>query len=187
MTANFSCEDAGRRALLLGLLAPPLAWSQTPAAPAELAQALPQAQLQGQGLFRYFGLAIYQARLWTAPGFVGDKFAQHALALELQYQRALEGQQIAERSLTEIKRQGPVSAAQASNWLAHMQAAFPDVKKNDRITGIFEPGAGIHFYVNGSTRSDVRDSEFARRFMGIWLSNSTSAPALRLALLGIPP
>lgn len=71
--------------------------------PGWLAARLPGADLRGQGRLRFFGLDIYDALLWTAPGFDPASFERHALALQLVYRRGLVGEQIAERSLKEMR------------------------------------------------------------------------------------
>ena len=38
--------------------------------------------------------------------------------------------------------------------------------------------------LNGRAGGELRDAEFARRFIGIWLGEQTSQPALRQSLLG---
>jgi hypothetical protein len=176
-----------RRALLvlLLLLAAPWLRAQT-AAPAELAADLPGAKLQGGGLLRFFGLKVYEARLWLGSKPLADDWAATPLALELQYARTLYGAQIAERSLKEMRRQGDIAAADADRWLGAMKQVFPDVKENDRITGLNLPGVGARFFVNGALKGDIRDPQFAKLFFGIWLSEKTSEPALRNALLGRP-
>jgi hypothetical protein len=150
-------------------------------------RALPQApapwQLQGEGRLRFLGLRIYDARLWVLPGFDAAAVARAPMALELIYARSLKGRLIAERSLTEMARSGPMSEAQRSAWLATMVGLFPDVNDGDRITGIFNPGMGAAFHLNGKPLGEVRDIAFAERFFGIWLSPQTSEPALRQALL----
>lgn len=140
--------------------------------------------LRGQGRFRYFGLSIYDARLWTAEPLDAARWAEQPLTLELQYARSLVGREIAKRSLTEMRRQTAISDAQAQTWLQAMEAAFPDVKDGDRISGQYEPGVAASFYFNGQLRRRVADAEFARLFFGIWLSPKTSEPALREQLLG---
>jgi hypothetical protein len=67
-----------------------------------------------------------------------------------------------------------------------MTQVFPDVKDGDRITGLMVPGLGARFAINGVVKGDIRDLEFARLFFGIWLSDKSSEPALRRALLGSP-
>lgn len=175
-----------RRHLVLALAALPLAAraAATPAAPPELAGELPDARLQGQGRFTYFGLHVYDARLWVGPGFAAEAFERHPLALELQYGRGLEGRQIAERSLAEMKKVGTVTAPQAERWLTQMTQAFPDVAKDDRITGVLHPAESARFFMNGKPRADIRDPDFARLFFSIWLSARTSEPTLRQALVG---
>ncbi len=166
--------------------AAPSAWAQTtpPAVPAELAADLPQARLQGSGRLRFLGLRIYDIRLWIGAEPVGAQWASLPLALELVYARSLDGAQIAERSLTEMRRQGEPSAEVAERWLLAMKKLFPDVREGDRITGLNLPGQGARFFHNGALRGEVREPEFARLFFGIWLSPRSSEPALRESLLG---
>ena len=154
--------------------------------PAEVASELPASRLQGAGRLTWFSLSVYDARLWAGERFSAAQFEREPLALEIQYARALEGKQIAERSLAEMQRFGTTSEADAARWLASMTQLFPDVAAGDRITGVHRPGEAARFYFNGKLRGEVREADFARRFFGIWLSPQTSEPKLRLALLGGP-
>ena len=156
---------------------------RTPPAPAYLKAELPDAQWSGSARMRFFAFDIYDAALWVAPGFRSSRYAQSALALELSYLRSLKGQSIAERSMDEMRRGAPISAIQEKNWLAAMQAAFPDVQAGDRITGVHQPNVGAQFWFNGLLRATVPDAEFSRLFFGIWLAETTSEPRLRSALL----
>ena len=177
-----------RRAWLLAAgvawAGPALSQTANPAAPAELAADLPQARLQGRGRLRFLGLRIYDIRLWAGASPVGAQWAGVPLALELEYARSLDGAQIAERSLVEMQRQAEPAADTAERWLSAMKKIFPDVRAGDRITGLNLPGQGARFFHNGVLRGEVRDTEFARLFFGIWLSPRTSEPALRESLLG---
>jgi hypothetical protein len=103
--------------------------------------------------------------------------------LELSYLRSLSGTAIAERSIKEMRRVGPISAEQEARWLKAMQEAFPDVKAGDRIVGLHTPGTGARFWYNGQSRPAVPDTEFSRYFFGIWLHDNTSEPKLRTSLL----
>jgi hypothetical protein len=143
------------------------------------------ARLLGRGRLTFFGLHVYDARLWVGEGFVADRWAEHPLALELEYARTLYGRLIAERSLAEMKRVGGFSEEQGERWLAAMTQTFPDVAKGDRITGVQRPAETTRFFFNAAPRGDLRDAEFTRRFFGIWLAPQTSEPKLREALLGL--
>ena len=152
--------------------------------PPEVTTEISVAKLQGQGRLTYFGLAVYDARLWVQDGFKASEALRLPLALELEYSRTLYGNLIAERSLDEMKRGGEVTDAKAAEWLAQMKTLFADVKKGDRITGVQAPGLATRIFFNGKLRGEVRDAEFTRLFFGIWLSPRTSEPKLRDALLG---
>lgn len=141
-------------------------------------------KLRGQGRFRYFGLSIYDARLWSAEPVDPARWAELPLTLELQYARSLVGREIAKRSLAEMRRQASIAEAQGQAWLQAMEAAFPDVKAGDRLSGRHEPGEAAQFFFNGQPRQRIADAQFARLFFGIWLSPQTSEPALREQLLG---
>jgi hypothetical protein len=168
-----------------GSLSPTLVRADSPARPpGEVSGAITGPRLLGQGRLRFVGLHVYDARLWIGERFDANDFAGQPLALELIYARRLVGQQIAERSLKEMQREPGISDAQARSWLAEMAQAFPDVAKGDRLTGVLVPGRAARFYFNGDRRREVPDADFARRFFGIWLSDTTSQPDLRSALLG---
>jgi hypothetical protein len=176
-------------AALLALAATGPARADTaPAAalPPEVATELPGARVQGSGRMRYFGFHIYDARLFAAGNVVGADWAAAPLALELQYGRAFGGADIAERSLTEMRRQAEIAATTGERWLAAMKSLFPDVRAGDRITGLLHPDGRTRIFHNGQPRGEVRDPDFTRLFFGIWLSPRTSDPALRNALLGGP-
>jgi hypothetical protein len=167
-----------RRVALLALAVPLLPTAQTTSP--ELAGLTRRSQVR----FRFFGLSVYDIRLWSAEPVTAARWAEQPLTLELAYLRSLKGSEIAKRSLAEMRRQASVTDAQAATWLAEMNAAFPDVAEGDRISGSHEPGVAAVFHVNGVLRRRVADAQFARLFFGIWLSPQTSEPALRQQLLG---
>ena len=154
--------------------------------PTEVASELAGSRMHGAGRLTWFGLSVYDARLWAGERFSAAQFEREPLALELQYARTLQGKLIAERSLVEMQRFGAVPEADAARWLASMTQLFPDVARGDRLTGVHRPMEAARFYFNGKLLGEVRESDFARRFFSIWLSPQTSEPKLRLALLGNP-
>ncbi len=146
---------------------------------------LPGSRLQGQAILRFLGIRIYHARLWVGPGFRADKPTEHPAVLELEYLRDFKGADIAQRSLKEMRRAGPLSEAQAQRWLSQMERTFPDIRAGDRLTGHFQPSRGASFWHNGRPTGQVADADFASAFLGIWLASTTSEPAMRQALLGL--
>ena len=142
-----------RRSAIAGLLSLPLL--ARAAAPPELGALRPQ----GRGQLRWFGLLIYDIRLWARETVDAQNWASQSLALELEYARSLSGREIAKRSLVEMRRQAGIAETKALAWLA------------------------VQFFVNGRPQRRVADAEFSRLFFGIWLAPQSSEPALRRQLL----
>lgn len=157
------------------------------ATPAWVLQSLAGATLAGQGELRFFGLRIYDARLWVAPGFQASRFGAHPLALELTYHRAFTGAAIAQRSVEEMQRQESLAPGQAARWQQRLAALLPDVQPGDRLTGLYQPGQGMRLWLGSQALGAIDDAELARLFFGIWLSPRTSEPGLRSALLARSP
>ena len=148
--------------------------------PAHIAEHVKQARVAGQGSYTWFGLRIYDAALWVGDeGYRSDA----PYVLDLRYARKLDGLKIAEASADEMAKLGAGTGPQRAAWLARMKEIFPDVKEGTHISGVFLPGAGARFYLDGRPMATVPDPEFARAFFAIWLDPNTSAAKLRTALL----
>ena len=173
-------------AVLLGLATGAMAADPPRQVPAEVRAELGEARLLGKARLRFFGLHVYDARLWATGGVNAENWASEPLALELDYARNLDGGQIAKRSVDEMKRQPGFDGAASVAWLSRLNALLPDVKSGDRITGVQKPGEAMRFFVNGRFAGEVRDPQFTRLFTGIWLSPESSEPAMRQQLLGLP-
>lgn len=150
-------------------------------------EALPQAAALGSGTFRWFGLKLYDVKLWAERrSFSSDDWARTPLALELTYARSLYGTRIADASVDEMKKLGLASPAQQRAWRDAMKQVFPDVDEGTQLVGIYQPGQPTRFYRDGVAVGEVADPEFGPAFFAIWLHPRTSAPKLRAALLGKP-
>jgi len=136
---------------------------------------------RGEAAMRFWGLKVYDIRLWTA---MKPYSPDEAFALELVYDISLKGRDIAERSIDLMREQGARDEAKLTRWLDHMARIFPDVKKGDTLIGVFVPTKEVRFYTREKLIAAVPDAEFARAFFDIWLSEKTTEPKLRLRLLG---
>lgn len=153
--------------------------------PQHIREEIPQANLQGSGSFRWFGLHIYDASLWsTAAAYKPDSDKPQRLALDLEYARTLYGSKIADASIDEIEKLKLGTPEKRQQWLAQMKALFPDVKQGTHITGVYIPNEAARFYLNGKLLGEIRDAEFAHAFFAIWLDKKSSALSLRSKLLG---
>ncbi len=131
--------------------------------------------------YQVWGFEVYDARLWTQPGFSVQQYTAHPFALELSYLRSFEGLAIAKRSLDEMHKVGNISERQEKDWLKAMSEIFPNVRKGDRLVGVYKPNEGAEFWFQQRRLGVVMDPQFAKLFFGIWLHEATSAPAIRQA------
>ena len=139
--------------------------------------------VRGEGVLRFFGLKVYDIRLWTQM----KPFAHtEPFALELVYDLAINGKDIAERSVKEMRAQGVSDEAKLRRWGEEMTKIFPDIKQSDTLIGVSIPGKEARFYTREKMIATVADPEFTKAFFDIWLSEKTSEPKLRLKLLGAP-
>ncbi|MDF0733625.1 chalcone isomerase family protein [Pseudomonas entomophila] len=145
---------------------------------------LPDARLVGSGEFTWFGLRVYHARLWSpvAPPDWGQPFA-----LELTYHRTLSRDTLVKASLDEMRRLGGEALAPSTlaRWGGLLDGAFVDVRPGMRITGLYLPGRGCRFYVNGQLQRSIDDAAFSRAFFAIWLDRRARDPQLRQHLMGL--
>lgn len=141
-------------------------------------------QLCGEGIFSWSVFRFYRARLLTQTGaFDRTK----PFLLDLQYLRALTGQQIVSTSIDEIARLFELSESHRSAWSEALYAMIPNVTLGDRLLGWFIPGSGVQFFSATQPLGHIQDPEFVRMFSAIWLDERTRSPQLRLALLGTKP
>lgn len=153
-------------------------------APGFFRDAVPQPRMAGEGEYRWFGLKLYDARLWVgAEGYRPSMPHNAPFALELAYARSFKGARIADASLKEIGKLGLGTEAQRTAWLEAMEKVFPDVEDGSRIVGVYIPNQGVRFYLDGRAIGTIDDAEFSRAFFSIWLAERTSAKDLRTALL----
>lgn len=91
--------------------------------------------VRGEGSLRWFGLKIYDAKLYTPESVTSQKLFASSFALELIYAREFMGNKIAQRSLEEIQKLRIGSPEQHQEWLNEMRRLFPNVKAGDRLRG----------------------------------------------------
>lgn len=143
-------------------------------------QLIDDAQTVGKARYEYLFWDIYDAEL-LAPA--GDFSPEGPFALKLTYLRDFKGADIAKRSIDEMKKQGLSDKQRQQQWLTLMQALFPDVRKNQSLTGVVDAEGTAHFFYDSEYLGVVEDRDFAQWFFNIWLGDNTSDPKFRQALL----
>jgi hypothetical protein len=142
---------------------------------------IPNAEVVGEGRMSFMFWDVYDAAL-IAPNGIWDKTQPYAL--KLKYLRALDGHKIADRSIEEIRKLGCKDELKLAAWHGQLNTLFPNVDAQTVLIGIFTPSGSTKFYHDDEFIGEISDAEFGPWFFNIWLSESTSAPKLRAALLG---
>ncbi|HEY0902125.1 MAG TPA: chalcone isomerase family protein [Micavibrio sp.] len=142
---------------------------------------IPGAKTVGQGRMSFLMWDLYDATLYAQDGTWREG---EPLALTLHYLRDLHGVEIARRSIEEMRGQGFNDEIRLAAWYGQMQNIFPDVSAGVSLTGVLTPQGATVFFRDGVEIGRIADDDFGQQFFNIWLSQRTSAPALRAQLLG---
>jgi len=142
---------------------------------------IPKAQKVGEARLTVMFWDVYDATLF-APN--GQWAKQKPFALTLSYLRDFEGEDIADRSIKEIRKQGFDDEVKLATWHTQMRQAFPDVQNGDQLTGIYTQDGHTLFYMGDKRVGTIKDPEFGKKFFAIWLGPETSIPNFRYSLLG---
>ena len=142
---------------------------------------MPSVKRVGEGRLTYMFWDVYDAVLYAPDG----QWSQNKpYALHLSYLRDIKGEKIADRSVKEMRAQGFSDEVKLAMWHAQMEEIFPDVREGDALTGLRTREGHTVFFQDGTEIGRIKDPEFSKRFFDIWLHENTSAPELRLKLLG---
>jgi Chalcone isomerase-like len=134
----------------------------------------------GKGTHSYFGLKVYNVTLW-ATGVRWNPEEPHALDLESN--RAISRDQLAEAGMSEMSRLGLGTPQQLQSWRIEMERLLPSVKQGDQLVIFCAPNHKTSFFYNGHTRGDIVDPTFGTAFFSIWLDPRAKNSALRKSLL----
>jgi hypothetical protein len=158
-------------------------WLLLAALPAYAVPELGSMHLHGSATLRFLGMKVYDIRLWRSTGEF-TRAAPHAL--ELVYAMNFSARDIAARSVEEMRKLGVEDPVRLTRWEQALAQMLPDVRKGERLVGVAVPGRGVQFYHGSRWLGSIDEPDFVAAFFDIWLSDATSAPALRRQLLGVP-
>ncbi len=148
--------------------------------------ALPsQSNLQhcGSARLKVLFWEVYQSHLFTPANTCTEK--ARPLYLEIEYLRDIKGSALVEQTGKEWRAQA-LDSTEHAQWLQQLNALWPDVGPGDRIGLLLDSAGEAHFYFNNQPLGHIVNPAFGRDFVGIWLAENTTRPALRRQLLGLP-
>jgi len=146
----------------------------------QIKKQIPNAALVAKERLSVFVFDVYDASLYTPNA---KATFEPPFALKLSYLRDIEGEEIADRSAEEMRRQDRVDEVTLAAWHSQMRNIFPDVSKGDEIAGIYQAPPQCEFYKNGQYIGQMAESEFCEVFFDIWFGEKTTAPKLRNQVL----
>lgn len=135
--------------------------------------------LRGQYEYEYLGFDVYDIML-----FMKDKcvYPNCNFSLKITYKRAFDKHDIIERSIDEISHQNKITLKIKKHYRDILTDILPNVKTGDTIEGKMS-GGYAEFYHNNQFIGKINDKVLSVYFFDIWLSDKTSEPKMRQALL----
>ncbi len=146
-----------------------------------LAPYVPDAAVAGEARMSVFVWNVFDATLY-APDGEYDPVAPFALSLS--YLREFSSEQIVNRSMSEIEKQGPIAIEVSSQWRRDLAAIIPNVQPGMTIVGVRDATGSAHFYLDDVKLGVVEDPEFTRRFFDIWLGSGARNTSFQRTILG---
>lgn len=142
-----------------------------------LQSTLPGAELRGSATYRFVGLPLYEARLYTSAGEPLDWGRD--FGLELKYLRNLSQYDLVEGTMRELARTGAPLPVRAQ-----LERCFEDVRKGDRYLAVSQGRDRIRFWLNGRQTCQLNHPQIKTRFMAIFLGDNTRSKAFTRRLKG---
>jgi hypothetical protein len=150
-------------------------------APKFLNQYIGSPKKVGEGRLKWMWLHVYDVSLYAENA----KFSKNKpFALQIRYLRHINGEDIANSSIDEIKRQENISDEKLETWHNQMLEIFPDVKNGSEIVGIATKQGHSVFYFDNEKIGEIKDRQFTKLFFNIWFGEKTKKPTLKNNLLG---
>lgn len=138
---------------------------------------LSAAQVRGEATFRFIGLPIYEARLYTDAGAPLDW--NRDFGIELEYMRNLTETDLVESTLKELDRLGsPIPVR------AQLTQCFDDVRKGDQYLAVSRGPNKIGFWRNGVRVCTLSHPQIKQRFMAIFVGDDTRSKSFTRQLKG---
>ncbi len=143
--------------------------------------------LHGVGDLQYLMLDMYTGAFY-APADVktsADALADVPKALVLEYHRGIKVKWMNEAA-EKILRKNPENDIKAlQSRIDQIAAAYQKVSKGDRYELRYEPGTGTSLLLNDKLIVTIPGVDFARAYLGIWLSEYPANKKFRDKILGL--
>lgn len=142
--------------------------------------------LRGSGLLQYLKLDMYSGAFYAPEGVDTPAEAQADIpkSLILHYHRGIKVKWMNEAAEKILKKNPEVDFSALQDRLDQIAAAYEKVGKDDRYELRYTPGTGTTLLLNDREIITLPGEDFARAYMGIWLSETPANKKFRDKLLG---
>lgn len=143
-------------------------------------------KLHGEGTYRWWGIKIYDAKLFVAQDFSGDALNSKPLALEITYDIDIDKKDLVETTeeeWDELKISTSEQCQSRKLWAEKLLNIWPNLEQGDRLKYQVYDNGSSEFFHNEKSVGAITDENFAPCFLAIWLAEDTSASGLRKDLL----
>ena len=134
--------------------------------------------------FRYYFFKVYDGALYYPQDKNRLQLGVDPLKLELVYLRNIERDDLVQPSIDYFQKHSSSSYEGLKERLDLLDTHYQSVKEGDRYSLEFVPGKGTTLSFNGEAKVTIPGDDFAREYLGIWLSNNTQAKSFRKSLVG---
>lgn len=148
-----------------------------------------QLPLRGSGLLQYLKLDMYSGAFYAPEGVdtPEEALADIPKSLILHYHRGIKVKWMNDAAERILKKNPDVDMEALRERLDRIGAAYEKVGKDDRYELRYAPGQGTTLLLNDREILTVPGEDFARAYMGIWLSRTPANAKFRDKLLGMQP
>lgn len=137
-------------------------------------------QVVGEGDIHWFVFNLYKAKLLTPSGYYQK--SKWPLALGLTYHRDIKKNDLVQVTKSEWERMG---VKYRPNWINKLSQIWPEINKGDILLVNVEKNGTSNFYYNGTLIGMIKNADFSRAFLTIWLSEKSRNQPLRNKLIGL--
>ncbi|MDA7965384.1 hypothetical protein [Ruegeria sp.] len=171
--ASLPAFDLWRIAVVLLALLAPAGLAASP-----LSNHLSDPKLLGSSTFRFLGLPIYDARLYT-PGGAPFNWSED-FGLELTYRRNIKKMALIDSTLEEMDRQGNSLPIRSE-----LESCFQTITPGDRYLAISQGPDRVSYWFNGKMACTIAHRGIKRAFMSIFLGDRTRSASFTRQLKGL--
>jgi hypothetical protein len=139
--------------------------------------ALAGAEVRGTATFRFLGVPLYEAQLYTQQGKPLDWKSD--FGLQLTYLRNVSEQNLVDSTMVELERTGAPLPVRKQ-----LEQCYADVRKGDAYLAISNGDDAIGFWLNGTRVCTLSHPAIKMRFMAIFLGDNTRSKSFTRRLKG---